>query len=310
MVNLRTTAATNLPNLSNLRRNIRRQQQEQNVLANPPKKEDVPVLPHEYQMTGTGKRFLFFDTGVGDVNRMFIFATNDGIDMLANSSQRFGNGTFKLCPQIFSQIYSIHALVNHDVLPCDFAFLPSKAEIVYEQFFTMVCNAVRNNNGNDPDGSLVDFETAAINAIRNVLPETDVSGCFFHLSSNLWKYIQRAGLQELFMNNPEFGLQLRMIAALAFVLHRIWLIPLINFVLLFEISMMEMLMNWSTISTMLTLVAFVGMPHHTLLYLLSSYGTCSIEPLKSFHEQIIISRLGIIVTKQMFHPLIQRSRSF
>ena len=217
MVNLRTTAATNLPNLSNLRRNIRRQQQEQNVLANPPKKEDVPVLPHEYQMTGTGKRFLFFDIGVGDVNRMFIFATNDGIDMLANSSQWFGDGTFKLWPQIFSQIYTIDALVNHEVLPCVFGLLPSKAEIVYEQFFTTVCNAIRNSNCNDPDGFLVDFETAAINAIRNVLLQTNISGCFFHLLSNLWKHIQRAGLQERYMNDPEFGLQLRMIAALAFV---------------------------------------------------------------------------------------------
>ena len=47
-----------------------------------------------------------------------------------------------------------------------------------------------------------------------------------------------------------------------------------------------------------------------LLYFLSSYGTCSAEPLKSFHEQIIILRLGIIVSKQMFHTLIQCSGSF
>ena len=168
-------------------------------------------------MTGTGERFLLFDSGVGDTTRMFIFATNDGIDMLANSAQWFGDGTFKHCPQIFSQIYSIHALVNHEVLPCNFALLPSKTEIVYEQFFTTVCNAVRSNNGNDPDGFIVDFETAVVIAIRNVLPQTDISGCFFHLSSILWKHIQRAGLQERYMNDPQFGLQLRMIAALAFV---------------------------------------------------------------------------------------------
>ena len=66
----------------------------------------------------------------------------------------------------------------------------------FSQYFSQfLCNAVRNNNGNDPDGFLVNFETAAINAIRNVLPQTDTSGCFFHLSSNLWKHIQRAGLQ-------------------------------------------------------------------------------------------------------------------
>ena len=94
--------------------------------------------------------------------------------------------------------------------------LPSKAEIICEQFFATVSNVVRNNNVNDPNGILVDFETA-INAIRNVLPQTDISGGFFHLSLNLWKHIQRAGSQECYMSDPEFGLQFRLIAALAFV---------------------------------------------------------------------------------------------
>ena len=49
--------------------------------------------------------------------------------MLANSNQWFGDGTFKLCPQIFSQIYTIHALVNHEVLSCVFALLLSTTEI-------------------------------------------------------------------------------------------------------------------------------------------------------------------------------------
>ena len=165
LANLTLIAAVNLPNLSNLRCNIRRQRQEQNILPNPPRKEDMRVLPHEHQMTGTGESFLLFDSGVGDINRMFIFATNDGIDMLANSSQWFGDGTFKPCPQIFSEIYTIHALVSHEILPCVFGLLLFKTEIVYEQFFTTACNAIRNNNGNDPDGFLVDFETAAINGI-------------------------------------------------------------------------------------------------------------------------------------------------
>ena len=166
----------------------------------------------EPRYTHDGGRFLLFDSGIGDINRTFIFATNDEIDMLADPSQWFGDGTFKPYPQVFSQIYTIHALVNHDFLPCVFAHLPSIAEIVYEQYFTTVCNAVRNNNGNDPDGLLVDFETAAINAIQNVLLQMDISGCFFHLSSNLDTWIKRARLQQRYMNDPQFAL----ITALAF----------------------------------------------------------------------------------------------
>ena len=47
----------------------------------------------------------------------------------------------------------------------------------------------------------------------------------------------------------------------------------------------------------ISLVVFVGMLPDALLYFLSSYGKCSIEPLKSFHKQIIISRVGIVVSK-------------
>ena len=88
--------------------------------------------------------------------------------------------------------------------------LPSKAEIICEQFFATVSNVVRNNNVNDPNGILVDFETA-INAKCFVLIEMfyhrQISGGFFHLSLNLWKHIQRAGSQECYMSDPEFGLQ-------------------------------------------------------------------------------------------------------
>ena len=51
-------------------------------------------------------------------------------------------------------------------------------------------------------------------------------------------------------------------------------------------------------------------PHDALFYFLTSYGTCSIDLPLIFHGQIIISRLGIIVYNQMFHPLIQSSGNF
>ena len=143
-----------------------------------------------------------------------------------------------------------------------------------------------------------------------MLPQTDISGCFFHLSSNLRKHIQHPGLQERYMNDSQFGLQLRMIAALALVPPQDVVNSFDELCLVIPNQMMEMLTKCSTIWRILTLVVFAGIPSNALPHFLSSYRTCSMEQPKSFHEQIIISRLGVIVSKQMFHPLIQRSGSF
>jgi len=64
---------------------------------------------------------------------------------------------------------------------------------------------------------MFDFERAAINAAENVFENVEVRGCFFYLSFNIWKRIQANGLQEGYMDDAEFALHMRMIAALAFV---------------------------------------------------------------------------------------------
>ena len=143
LVYLTPTAAVNLPNLRNLRRNNRRQWQEQNILPNAPREEDVPVLPHKYQMAGGGERFLFFDNGLGDSNKTFIFATNDGIDILVSGLVMVpSNFTLRYILKYIQFMYwSVKKLYNV------FALLSSKTEKVYGQSFTTVCKTVRIGNG-------------------------------------------------------------------------------------------------------------------------------------------------------------------
>ena len=64
---------------------------------------------------------------------------------------------------------------------------------------------------------MTDFEIAAINAVAATFEGTEMKGCFFYLCSNLWKRIQRSGLQHRYIDDVEFANTLRMIAALAFV---------------------------------------------------------------------------------------------
>ena len=111
------------------------------------------------------------------MNRLIIFATNDAIRLLATNPHWFMDGTFKVCPEIFFQIYTIPVLISHQIFPCVFALLPSKTEATYNRFLTEVLNAVR-NIGNEPEEILVVFERAAMNAITNQLNQVEVNTLF------------------------------------------------------------------------------------------------------------------------------------
>ena len=85
--------------------------------------------------------------------------------------------TFKVCLEIFFQIYTIHVLINHQIFPCIFALLSNKTEATYNRFLTEVLNAVR-NIGTGPEDILLDFKRAAMNAITNQLNQVEIDTLF------------------------------------------------------------------------------------------------------------------------------------
>ena len=131
-------AAINLPALHHIRRNIRLQRQVNQQLPIPANREDVPELPLQYQRSYANEQFLIFDSGQGDADRIFIFGTNQSLQLLSQSQNWFGDGTFKVCPQIFFQIYTIHAHINGRILRCIYVLLPNKTEETYTRLFREV----------------------------------------------------------------------------------------------------------------------------------------------------------------------------
>ena len=69
-------------------------------------------FPLQYQRSYANEQFLIFDSEQGDADRNFIFGTNLSLQLPSQSQNWFGDGTFKVCPQIFFQIYTIHAQLN------------------------------------------------------------------------------------------------------------------------------------------------------------------------------------------------------
>lgn len=210
--NISEDAAANLPSTSTLRRNIHKVR-EDNMPPNPLSREEIPEIPLDFQNTSAGERFLIFDSGVGDRDRILIFGSDIGLQLLNESEHWYGDGTFKVCPEIYYQLYTLHAQRNGSIFPCIFALLPNKTEVTYRRFFEQIFNLLNHNNLQD---ILVDFERACINAVAQLDPNIDIKGCFYHLSSNVWKHIQQFGYQQRYNDDQEFALHTRMICAVAF----------------------------------------------------------------------------------------------
>ena len=66
------------------------------------------------------------------------------------------DGTFKLCPEIFYQISTIHTLNNNQVFSCVFELLCNKNKDSYNRRFREVRNAVI-RQWNEPTDVLIDF---------------------------------------------------------------------------------------------------------------------------------------------------------
>ncbi|KAL4143748.1 hypothetical protein QTP88_006039 [Uroleucon formosanum] len=124
-------------------------------------------------------------------------------------------------PNIFLQLYTIHAPVgtkiNNKILPLVYALMTSKSEQCYEQLFEGLIS-ICDDYGYVllPKCIINDFEKAAINAVSNIFPECEQTGCFSHLGQSIWRKIQSSGLATHYGNDIEFALKLRCLWSLAF----------------------------------------------------------------------------------------------
>ncbi|KAL4127532.1 hypothetical protein QTP88_011707 [Uroleucon formosanum] len=78
-----------------------------------------------------------------------------------------------------------------------------------------------------PQRIMVDFKMAFISAYKDEFPTTEIKCCFFHFQQCSWRKIQSCGLQQMYGDDVEFSMQIRLLSALAF-------IPTINVIRTFE----------------------------------------------------------------------------
>ena len=141
--------------------------------------------------------FLLYDSGYGENKRMIVFTTPKFLSLLQQSNKWYADGTFKVVRKYFFQLYMIHAEKGGYVFPCVYALLPDKRERTYS---ILLRKLLEISPGLNPTNIMVDFEKAGINSFEeHFLAVT--SGCFFHLSQNIYRKIQAEGLTSQILNS-------------------------------------------------------------------------------------------------------------
>jgi hypothetical protein len=154
------------------------------------------------------------DSGSEDEKRILVFATEGMVDLLTRYGHWFVDGTFRVSPNIYYQLLTVHVLVNETTIPCLYALLPDKTTETYRRFWRCVKDGA--DTELKPLSILSDFELASIQSIKAEFPTTNVVGCFFHLSQAVWRKIQSSGLTDVYKNNEEARMKLKCLLSLAF----------------------------------------------------------------------------------------------
>ena len=106
-------------------------------------------------------------------------------------------------PNLWAQVYTIHAASPGYSVPCIYALLPGKSQGAYATMW----GQARNLLGDEADRDrllTVDFERAVINAFEETSPGSAVAGCYFHLGQSVFRCVLNLGLVAKFEADGDF----------------------------------------------------------------------------------------------------------
>ena len=111
-------------------------------------------------------------------------------DLLSLATTWFVDGTFRLVKAPFMQLFVIQAFVTNDEcsknIPLAFVLMSRRTMVDYVEVLNRICHSL-------PSISVqvitLDYERAAWNAIKQVIPDVQIKGCLFHYAQVLQLYL-------------------------------------------------------------------------------------------------------------------------
>ena len=78
--------------------------------------KELGDIPEPLTKTHDGQSFLHYDSGVS-ASRLLIFCTSPALELLNESEIWHCDGTFSVSPEVFYQLYTIHGMVEDNLIP-------------------------------------------------------------------------------------------------------------------------------------------------------------------------------------------------
>ena len=129
---------------------------------------------------------FFSSTYIGDV-RIIIFSSDEQINILQSTHHFLADGTFKVVPEMFYQLYIIHTIYRDHVFSVMYPLLRRKDTGTYRQLINEILKFAPQWT---PHSIMIDFEKTCINVYEEIFPNIAVSSCYFHPQQNLYRKLQ------------------------------------------------------------------------------------------------------------------------
>ncbi|QQP36979.1 Putative LOC100898192, partial [Caligus rogercresseyi] len=105
-----------LPTLSNIARSVRGWKTiNEKFPTFPQSRIGFSIPPRFKTLENSEDNFLLYDSGEEDQSRILIFGTNSGLQDLTNNRKWAIDGTFKITPDFFYQIVTVHIYIETSI---------------------------------------------------------------------------------------------------------------------------------------------------------------------------------------------------
>ncbi|CAF0793861.1 unnamed protein product [Rotaria sordida] len=126
-------------------------------------------LPEKLRKTYRDENFILQE----DYN-LIIFTTKTNLSILKQNKHWFTDGTFKMCPDDYYQLFTLHAMMTNAIIPIGYGLLIGKSTEDYNLFFEKVLE----QDDFQSESIMTDFETGTINSVKEMLPNVLYIGMF------------------------------------------------------------------------------------------------------------------------------------